>query len=235
MNLSNISSGPINVEDRRKNVNFIRMLYTLFALELLVALIWTSFALCYDNFGDGIVRWWEFAIVTGVICLVLILVSLFVPAVRESPVNMAVYAIFTICFMHFVSYLCLVDKSHLVYYALWLLFAVAVGYAIYAWSTSTYMSTLFSLMVVSTACMLVFVAFLIFSDVNFIGLLLVLLVVLVFGFYLNYDVRRMVRGGLFNYGHDDPFTGAVRIWAESVLVFCRFVELLGRGCCNAKY
>ena len=235
MNLSNISSGPINVEDRRKNVNFIRMLYTLFAIELLIALVWTSLALSYDNFGKGIQRWWEFAIVTGVICLVLILVCLFVPAVRKSPVNIVVYAIFTICFMHFISYVCLEDKSRLVYYALWLLFAVAVGYAIYAWSTSTYMSTLFSLMVVSTACLLVFVGFLIFSDVNFIGLLLVLLAVLVFGFYLNYDVRRMVRGGLYEYGHDDPFTGAVRIWAESVMVFCRFVELLGRGCCNEKY
>ena len=97
------------------------------------------------------------------------------------------------------------------------------------------MSTLFSLMVVSAACLLVFVAFLIFSDVEFIGLLLVLLAVLVFGFYLNYDVRRMVRGGLYEYGYEDAFTGAVRIWAESVMVFCRFVELLGRGCCNAKY
>ena len=111
------------------------MLYTLFAVELLIAVVWTSFALTYDNFGDGIVRWWEFAIVTGVICLVLILVSLFVPAVRKTPVNMVVYLIFTLCFMHFVSYLVLVDKSRLVYYALWLLFAVAVGYAIYAWST----------------------------------------------------------------------------------------------------
>ncbi len=235
MNLSNISQGPVNVEDRRKNVGFIRMLYTLFAIELLVALVWTSFALCYDGFGDFIEKWWEIAIVTGVICLILILVSIFVPAVRRSPINMVVYIVFTICFMHFVSYLCVVDKSRLVYYALWLLFAIAVGYAIYAWSTSTYMSTLFSLMVVSAACLLVFVAFLIFSEVNFIGLLLVLLAVLVFGFYLNYDVRRMVRGGLYEYGYEDPFTGAVRIWAESVMVFCRFVELLGRGCCNAKY
>ena len=235
MNLSNISSGPINTEDRRKNLGFIRNLYTLFALQLLVAVIWCSFALAYyPEFGSGIVRWWEFAIVTGIICLILLMVALFVPSVRKAPVNMVVYIVFTLCFMHFVSYLVLVDTSLLVYYALWLLFAVAVGYAMYAWGTNPYMSTLFSLMVVSASCMLVFVGFLIFSDVNFIGLLLVLLAVLVFGFYLNYDVRKMVRGGLYEYGSDDAWTGAVRIWAESCMVFCRFVELLGRGCCNTK-
>jgi len=136
--------------------------------------------------------------------------------------------------MHFVSYLCLVDKSRLVYYALWLLFAVAVGFAIYAWSTNTYMNTLFSLMVVAVSCLIVFVVFLIFSEVNFIGLLLVLLGILVFGFYLNYDVRKMVRAGLYEYSSDDAWTGAVRIWAESLMVFCRFVELLGRGCCSEK-
>ena len=236
MNLSNISSGPINYEDRQKNLNFIRMLYSLFAVELLVALIWTSFALAYyDPFGKGIERWWEFAIATGVICLILILLALFMPAFRKSPLNLVVYGVFTICFMHFISYVVLVDQSRLVYYALWLLFGIALGFAIYAWSTSTYMNTLFSLMVVAVSCMIIFIVFLIFTDVNFLGLLLVLLAMLVFGFYLNYDVRRMVRSGLYEYGNDDPFSGAVRIWAEAVMVFCRFVELLGRGCCKQKY
>ncbi len=235
MNLSNISSGPINYEERKKNLNFIRLLYTLFSIELLIALIWTSFALSYDNFGSGIERWWEFAIVSGVLCLILILVALLIPAVRKTPVNMIIYILFTLCFMHFVSYLCLVDESGLVYYGLWLLFAVSVGFAIYSWSTGTYMNTLISLVVVAISCLVVFVGFLIFSNVNFIGLLLVLLLIMVFGFYLNYDVRRMVRAELYEYSGDDPFTGAVRIWAEGVMVFCRFVELLGRGCCKTKF
>ncbi len=132
----------------------------------------------------------------------------------------------------FLAYLVCKDSSRLVYYGLWLLFAIAVGYCIYAWGCQTYMSTLFSLLVVSAACLVVFVGFLIFSEVEFVGMLLVLLGILVFGFYLNYDVRRMVRGGALE--DDDAVCGSVRIWGESVMVFCRFVELLGRGCCNAK-
>lgn len=89
-------------------------------------------------------------------------------------------------------------------------------------------------MIVAVCSLIIFVVFLIFTEVYFIGLLLVLLGVMVLGFYLNYDVRRMVRGGLYDYGNDDPWTGAVRIWAEGALVFCRFFELLGRGCCKQK-
>lgn len=236
MNLSNISSGPLNEDDKRRNLSFLRMLYSLLAIQLLIALIWTSFAICYESsLGDWLIRWWEIAVATGIICLILILVTLFIPSVRNPPVNLVIYILFTLCFAHFVSYLCLVDKSRLVYFALWLLFAVALGFAIYAWSTSTHSNTLFSIMVVAISCLLIFICFLIFTEVNFVGLLLVLLAVLVFGFYLNYDVRKMVRGGLYEYGADDPYTGAVRIWAESLMVFCRFIELLGRGCCKSKF
>lgn len=235
MNLSTLS-GRTSPEDRAKNINFLRMLYTLFAAELLVAVIWTSFALSYyDNFGKGIEKWWEFAIATGVLCLVLILASIIVPALRKFPVGAAIYGIFTICFMHFVSYLCLVDKTHLAYYGLWLLFAVAIGFAIYAWSLVDRTNTLVSILVVTSSSLLIFLTFLIFTQIRFLWLLLVLLGVLVFGFYLNYDVRKMVKGGVAEYTTDDPYTGAVRIWLESVLVFCRFIELLGRGCCKNKH
>ena len=235
MNLSTLS-GRTTPEERAKNINFLRMLYMLFAFQLLIALIWTSFALSYyDKFGKGIERWWEFAIVTGVISLILILATIILPELRKFPIGAAIYAVFTICFMHFISYLCLIDKSFLVYYALWLFFAVAVGFVIYSWSLTTKTNSLISIMVVATSCLLIFITFLIFSEIKFIGLLLVLLGVLVFGFYLNYDVRKMIRGGIAEYTTDDPYTGAIRIWLESFLVFCRFVELLGRGCCKNKH
>ncbi len=235
MNLSDYQTGDVTVENRRKHINFLRMLYTLFAIELLVALIWTSFAIAYyKDFGAGIVHWWEFAIVTGVLCLVLILVSFFIPAVRKTPINIAIYAIFTICFMHFISYVCLVDKSRLVYYALWLLFAIACGFAIYAWSISSYMDTMICIIIVFLSAFLVFLAFLVFSEVVFIGLLFVLLACVVFGFYMNYNVNKMVRTGFNEYAAEDPFTGAVRIWIESCLVVCRLAEMLINGCCKSK-
>jgi FtsH-binding integral membrane protein len=232
MNLSNISNGKISFEERQKNMSFLRNLYTLFAVELLIAVIWTSFALSYyPEFGEGIKHWWEFAIVSGVLCLLLLLIS-FLQFARQFPINIVIYLLFTFSFMHFSSWLCLVDHTFLVYYALWLLLFVAIGFAIYAWSTNTYMNTMISILVIVASTLVVFIAFLIFSEIRFLGLLLVLLAVIIYGFYLNYDVRKMVRGGVYEYSREDAWTGAVRIWAEGLLVFARFIELLGRSCCN---
>lgn len=212
------------------------MLYTLFAIELLVALIWTSFAISYPNpFGLGIQTHWWWAIVSGSICLILILLTLFMTSLQNSPINLIVYVVFTLCFMHFVSWLVLNEKNFIVYFGLWLLFGISFGMAIYAWSTITYMWSMFSLFVVCVCCLLIFMLFLIFSEISFFWLVIVLLIMMIVGFYLNYDVRRMVRGGIYDYGDDDPWTGAVWIWAEGVLVFCRFFEMLGKGCCKNKF
>jgi len=233
MNISNVSAGKVTYEERQRNLYFLKMLYTLFAIELLIAVIWTSFALAYpDPFGNGIKAYWQVAITTGVLCLIFILLAMFIPFCQKIPISIVIYILFTLCFMHFASWLALIDPSYLVYYALWLLLAIAVGYAIYAWSTSTYMNSLISILITGVACLIVFVAFLIFSNVVFLGLLLVLLGVIIYGFYLNYDIRKVVRGGIQDYSREDPWSGAVRIWLESVFVFCRFIELLGRSCCK---
>ena len=59
--------------------------------------------------------------------------------------------------------------------------------------------------------------------------------IMIYGFYLNYDLRRMVvaslpqvRANTNDHTKEDPFAGAVRIWVESILVFCRLAELVGR-------
>lgn len=79
MNLSTISSGKITPEERGKNLTFIRLLYTLFSIELLIALIWTSFAYSYyEPFGRGIETHWWWAIFSGSICLILIILTMFV-------------------------------------------------------------------------------------------------------------------------------------------------------------
>lgn len=233
MNISNNSAGKVTFEERQRNLYFLKALYSLFAIEILIAVVWTSFAFGYpDPFGNGIKAYWQVAITTGVLCLVLILIAFLIPAVQKIPINIVVYVLFTLCFMHFASWLALIDPSYLVYYGLWLLLAISIAYAIYAWATSTYMNTMISILVTGIACLLVFVGFLIFSEVSFLGLLLVLLGAMIFGFYINYDIRKMVRGGIQDYSREDPWTGAVRIWLESVFVFCRFIELLGRSCCK---
>lgn len=136
MDVSSISLNRSTFEERHKNVSFLRTLYGLFALELIIALAWSSWVLSNDKLGEWVVRKWGIALVTGIISIILILVCTFVSAVRESPINYAIYAIFTICFAYTMGYLCRkdwFDGSQLVYYGLWILTAIAIAFAMYAW------------------------------------------------------------------------------------------------------
>lgn len=128
----------------------------------------------------------------------------------------------------FCGYATCADKTLLFYYGLWLLTAIALGLAIYAFCNDYYMDIFTTMIVVVGVSLVVLIAFIICTDVDIFLLTLVTIPIIVFGCFLAYDMRTNVRSSLFDHDEEDPVSGAVRIWIESVLVFCRFGELVGK-------
>lgn len=58
------------------------------------------------------------------------------------------------------------------------------------------MYTISALMFILGACLVVLFLFVSFTDISFIRLVITMVPVLVYGFFLNYNVRRMVRQSL---------------------------------------
>ena len=228
MDISSYSVNKSTLEERQRNLKYTRFLYTLLAAELILALTWTSFCLHYWNkLGQPIASAWVAGMIAGIISGLLVLATFFVAAVRRFPVNWAVYFLFSLAFAHLWAYLCCLDESRLLYFALWLLTAVSVGFALYALSATYYMQTTESALVVLGSSMPVLLAFLAFTEMDFFLLILVYIVVAIFGVYLALDLRTMLKHNLYDNSEDDAVAGAVRIWIESVLVFCRLGELVG--------
>lgn len=228
MDISGYSVNKSTLEERQRNLKYMRFLYVLLAVELIVALVWTSFSLHFWNkLGAPIVRWWVFGMIAGIISGVLILATYFVGVARRFPINWAIYFLFTLAFAHFWSYLCCLDTSRFLYFALWLLTAIAVGFALYAISATYYMQATESVLVVLGAGMIVLLAFLAFTDMDFFLLILVFIPVVIFGVYLALDLRTMLKHNMYETHEEDAVSGAVRVWIESVLVFCRLAELIG--------
>ena len=90
------------------------------------------------------------------------------------------------------------------------------------------MDNITTLLVVLASGGVVLVWFLVFSDLSVFKLIIVFVPVMIFGVYLAYDIRTTVRNSIFDHDEEDPVSGAVRIWVESFLVFCRLGELIGR-------
>lgn len=198
----------------------------LFAIELIIALVWAS--ICLNFWSNKMDSWWIYGLVLGCVCALLILAVLFVDALRKQPVSWGVYIAFTICFALFCGYVVCADSTRLTYFTLWLLTVIALGLAIYAFCNDYYMDVFNTLIIVLTCALGVLIGFIICSDLDIFLMILITVPIVVFGVYLAYDMRTNVRSSLFDHEEEDPISGAVRIWIETVLVFCRFGELVGK-------
>lgn len=137
MDVSSISLNRSTFEQRHKNVGYQRALYTLFALSLLFTLGWSSLVLSQQDLKNWVLENWGWALAAAILAVILLLVASFVSAARQSPLNLIVYLLFTICFAYAIGYLCARDwfgenGFKIVYYMLWILTAIAVAFAIYS-------------------------------------------------------------------------------------------------------
>ena len=228
MDISNYSANKSTLEERKRNLTNTRILYVLLALQLMLALLWTSFCVGYwGKLGEPIVRWWIFGMIAGIIAGLVMLAAFLVASIRRYPLNWAVYLAFALAFAHFWAYLCCLDGSRLLYFALWLLTSISTGFALYALSATYYMQTTGSALIVLGSSLPILFAFIAFADMGFFLVVLVYVAVVVFGVYLAFDLRKMVKNSLYDTGDDDAVTGSIKIWVEALLVFCKFAELIG--------
>ena len=229
MDETELSLNQSHYLEREKNLGYIRMLYILVLIEILAAILWASAGRYWeDPFGNGIKQHWWVALIAGIVCIVLILLATFVKKVQKSPISIAIYAVFVIFFMYAVGYLAIVDESGLVYYALWVLFAIILAFALYSYFADYYLRSIESIVAVILSALLVLFVFIMFSDIATWKLILVTVPAVILGYYINTSLRTIVRNSLFDHDEEDPFNGAVRIWLEGCFVFCRMGELTGK-------
>jgi len=228
-----ISSSHLNAsthQERKQGLQYQRVLYVLVAVELIVALVWTSFALYWwPQLGSHILSWWEFGLVAGILVLLLILVAFFVPQVRRLPINWIIYILFTLAFAHFACFLNTLDISNLIYFALWILTAIICGFAVYSLCSSNYIPIGESFLISFGVGTLVLMAFIVFANFSLYLLILVAVATVILGFYYAYGLRTATRFSNFDDSEEDPVTGAVRFWLDGALVGCRFFEMFGRS------
>lgn len=104
---------------------------------------------------------------------------------------------------------------------------VALSFLVFSLTSAVYMQILSGMVYIFGSTLVVVCSFLIWSELTVVTIVVTWLTVVVWAFYLNYDIRRMVRGHLYDNLAEDAWSGAVRIWLEVLFVFCRLIELIG--------
>ena len=218
------------VEQRQTKLRYLRYLYTLVVIELIFAVAWASFCLYFwDALGAGVVRWWEFGVVAGCLVGLLLLICLLFSFPQRFPLNWIIYIVFTLSLAHLLAFLACLDPQLLAYFAIWCLTAITLGFFAYALVTTNYLQTIESIvMVFGTAAIVLFV-FLVLTEISEFLLVLIYLAASLFGVYLSISVRLAVRSLVHESEEDEPVSGAVKIWVEGLLTFCRWGELFGQA------
>ena len=133
MDISSISAlHRSTYEERQSNLGYMRGLYGLFSLHLLIALLWSTWVRSNAGLSAWVEKYWWIALVCAIIALLILLACMFANATRQSPINYVCYVLFTLCAAYAIGYLVAKDKSGLVYYTLACLTAIALAFAVYA-------------------------------------------------------------------------------------------------------
>lgn len=211
------------------HTSFLRALYSLMVLLLLLALALTHLAALRPALSSFMLSRWPLALGAGVVSVVLVVVC-HIPAVAQRPLpSTLAYLLFAPSFAYLLGWAALRDPSWATYFGLWAQTGVVGGYLLHALAVSTGMRTLSVLAVVNSACLSVMLVFLIFTTMPFLWLVLAATAEGVYGFFLNDEVRRNVRGTLFHREKARAGAAAVGAWTEALLGLFRLAEMVGRG------
>lgn len=120
------------MEERTYNMNFLKMVYTLYAFELIVAFTLSSFAIVYEDSFSWLRSLWIMCLVFLVACLAMIIATMLYPGTRQSPFNVLIYLGFVIFFAFGMAGFSSLDSSGLVFFMLTSITLIAVGFMLYA-------------------------------------------------------------------------------------------------------
>lgn len=221
------------VEVHESRVKYLRRMYSLFSLELLTGSVAAAFFVGYNTDPQQtpwIVQYYGIAVATIVISIALMIVAYVIRRRRTDLLSWAIWALFYVCVAYSLSFIALVEPSLLVMFILTTFTCIAVGITLYSLTSNTYLESTTAFLVIFGSSLLSFEAFLIFTNVDFILLVIFYAVTLVFGFYINYDVRNVIRqAGASEMSRDNYVLGSIKIYVEIVLVFFRLLELLAHS------
>lgn len=75
-----------------------------------------------------------------------------------------------------------------------------------------------------TSGLVVLLSFIIFTDLSVFYLILLFIAVAIFGYFINSEIRKVVKEDTFDTSLEDPVIGSIKIWIESLMVGCKTGE-----------
>ena len=206
---------------------YIRKLYFMLSLQLLLVGIFTSSAYYSSQFKLFLSSHsWIFFVSLGLGVLILFMAFFFREKLKLPVINWIVFIFFTLCLSFNFSYLVSIDKSDLALMVFITTFFVNFSLLIYSLTTKIELTYQGASLFIFASLLFSLQIFLIFTAANFGGMILVLIGELIFSYYLVFDTQTLISGNLYNWDKEDWISGAVVIYIDIFFLFLRLCDLL---------
>jgi len=208
------------------HIDFMRKVYTLLSIQLIITFAWTLFAINNVQIRAFIIENAFLMIVAGILSIItLYSLICFLDFQRTTPHNYIMLTIFTVCEAYIVAYICCFTHPSVVYTAGTMTLVVCLALTIYAFTTKQDFTKMGGMLFVLLAVFLVATIFMIFVKTPLVRMIYNIIGVLLFGFYLVYDTQLIMANKSMAYSVDDYIAATLNIYLDIINIFLQILQL----------
>lgn len=208
-------------------LGFIRKVFGILASQLFFTVLFCIFSMTFKSFLEFQIR----NIAIFIICLVAsivipIIMVCFESAARQVPKNYIMLGVFTFCESYLVSFICGIANPRIVFMAAAMTFFMVISLTLYAFYTKTDFSMQGSALFIFGCGFAMLCLFGMFTQNKIFHIILACLGIILFGFYLVYDIQLIVGNKTFLLETDDYILSSLMLYTDIVGLFLNILELL---------
>jgi hypothetical protein len=208
-------------------LNFIRKVLGILGAQLFFTVLFCIFSMTNKAFLEFQRR----NIALFFICLVgsiviMVLLFCFDYLVRKVPNNYIMLGLFTFFESYMVSFICGVSNPSTVLMAAVMTFSMVIALGLYAFNTKTDFTLQGGALFVFGCGFMMLTMFGLFTNNKFFHIFLCVIGIILFGFYLIYDIQLIVGNKTVSLDTDEYIIGALILYTDIISLFLKILELL---------
>lgn len=218
-----------NLASIQKNIrlNFIRKVLGILGAQLLLTVMFCILSMTSKAFLEFQMR----NIAIFFICaigsiVIMITLSCFSNTAKKVPTNYILLSLFTFFESYMVSFICGLSNPRTVMMAAVMTFSMVVSLVLYAFYTKTDFSMQGGALFIFGCAFMMFSIFGLFTNNKIFHIILCVVGIILFGFYLVYDIQLIVGNKTLSLDTDDYIIGALMLYTDIVSLFIQILQLL---------
>lgn len=218
-----------SLENTRDRLGFIRKVYLLLFLQLLITGVFVLIGALSEGFRDFVYEHWWIMLISFFLSLIpLLLLFLVKSYARTVPINYCLLFLFTLLDSFTLACITAFYEPEVILIAFGCTALLTGSLTLYAWFTKTDFTLLYGVMIVVGFALFAFLLLILILDNNDIyRLIFCPLAIIFYGVYLVIDTQYIISKGKYGMGYDDYVLGVVALYIDIVGMFAYFLELIG--------